>query len=237
MSRSNQTELTTPCTRFLQWAGGEGKLRYYDKSTKSNFWVDLPFAFLVLDRLHTVTGFSDQLQTGYWSNEVRDVSHDALTVRTSNGIVAQGVWKQLPAIAGLKYAQSIYIAYKDESGNLQIGNIKASGAFVSAWIEFSKRRNIYDGAIVITGAEEARKGATKYFVPVFAAKAVSAESDAAAKALDVELQNYLAAYLSRQAAPQENEVVSFVSEQDDLPRPPVWDEELPVDEDFDEDFF
>lgn len=198
MSRSNNVVTKTPCVRFFEWSGSEGKLRYYDREAKKNELVDLPITFLVLDRLHTVGGYCDAERSGFWANEVRDVSRDVLTVRTKSGVVTQGAWKQLPAITGLKYAQSIYIAFKDK-GTLVIGNIKASGAFVSAWIEFTKSRNIYDGAMAITGATEERKGATKYYAPVFAARSVSPETDTQAKALDITLQEYLTTSLQRQA--------------------------------------
>ena len=205
MSRSNNVTLKTPCVRFFDWSGSEGKLRHYDREKKENIYVDLPFTFLVLDRLHTVGGYCDAERSGFWGNEVRDITNDPITVRTKAGVVATGAWKQLPAVTGLKYAQSIYIAFKDERGELVIGNLKASGAFVSSWIEFTRSRNIYEGAIAITGATEARKGATKYYTPIFAARQVSEETDTKAKALDATLQEYLVAYFRRQAQAAPNE--------------------------------
>ncbi len=198
MSRSsNNVVLKTPCVRFYEWSGSEGKMRYYDKEAAAAVFVELPFSFLVLDRLHTVSGYCDAERSGFWGNEVRDSVRDPITVRTKAGVVASGIWKQLPAITGLKYAQSIYIAFKNENDQLVIGNIKGSGAFVSAWIEFCKGKNPYDGSIVISSAAEARKGATKYFTPVFGTRPVKPETDAAAKDLDMQLQEYLEAYFKR----------------------------------------
>lgn len=198
MSRSNApAPAVNPATRFFEWSGSAGKLRYYDKDAKKQMFVDLPFTFLVLDRLHTTTGFDDKSGSGFWSNEVRDISRETLIVRNKGGVVATGVWKQLPALTGLKYAQSVYVAFKDENGTLVLGNLKASGCFVSAWIEFTKKRNLYEGAITVTGATEERKGATQYYAPTFAPRAIAPETDAQAKALDITLQEYLTAYFQR----------------------------------------
>lgn len=229
MSRSNNTELKTPCVRFFEWSGSSGQLKWYDKEKKENQYLSLPFPFLVLDRLSTVTGYSDTAHSGFWSNEVRNSTTDKLTVRNKGGVVAEGVWKQLPAITGLKYAQSIYIAFKDESGELVIGNIKASGSFLSAWIEFTKRTNIYEGAVSITGAQEARKGATKYFTPVLVGKNSQPQTHDRAIALDKILQDYLTQYFQRRAEyvePASQVTDEGESYQDEThiapPAPPTW---------------
>ena len=92
MSLSNITESTNPCTRWLEWQGSEGKLKYWDREAKENVYVKLPFKFLVLDILSTVKGFDDSSQMGYWANEIRDTRTDILTVRTKQGIRAQGLY-------------------------------------------------------------------------------------------------------------------------------------------------
>ena len=80
MSRSKPAT-TTPCKRFFEWSGGTGTLHYYDKEKKDRVEVKLPFTFLILDELATITGFCEQDSSRYWSNEVRSISKDELVVK------------------------------------------------------------------------------------------------------------------------------------------------------------
>lgn len=196
MSRSNNTEITNPSTRYFEFSGSEGKVKYYDKDAKENVFLDLPFTFLVLDTLTTIKGYSDEHDSGIWSNEIRNTKTDELTVRTKGGILAQGLYDQVKSVVGAKYSQSVYIAYKD-GDELKIGNLQLHGAAIGPWIEWRKGKNIYDGAVAITGTTNEKKGSNKYFAPVFEAKPTSEETDAKAKELDTVLQEYLTAYFVR----------------------------------------
>lgn len=201
MSRSNNTEIKNPAVKFFQWSGGDGRIKWYDKETKENVFVDAPFTFLVLDKLITITGFCDDEQSGYWSNEIRNTKRDILTVRTKSGIKKQGYYDEVKNLVGAKFAQSVYIAFYDDDKQLQIGNFKFNGCAVSSWIEFCKGRDVYKGAIKISGATEEKKGATKYFAPVFEAKEdVSESANEAAIELDKQLQEYLTAYFAMRGA-------------------------------------
>jgi len=198
MSRSNPTnELQNPAKRFFEWAGSTGQIKFYDKSKQENIFIEPPFPFIVLDQLNTITGYSDELQSGIWSNEVRDLRVQPLTIKTKNGVYAKGTYDMLKGLSGSRFTKSIYIAYYDENKELVIGNIQASGSCLSAWIEFTKGKNVYEGAIAITKAISAKKGATKYFVPVFDSKPLSPETDEKAMALDKELQEYLEQYFAQ----------------------------------------
>jgi len=198
MSLSNNTELVSPCTRYFEWSATDGKIKWYNKEAKENVFVKLPFTFIVLDILSTVKGFSDETQGGIWSNEVRDTRKDMLTVRTKRGVMAQGVYQDIKgAVQGVRFTQSVYIAYKGDDKQLVIGNFQMSGVTNSEFIEFRKGHKIYGNAIVITGAEDRTKGATKYKAPIFELKDASEETIAEATALDVELQEYLKVYLAR----------------------------------------
>lgn len=196
MSRSNPTT-TNPAKRFFRWSGSKGKLAYYDKEKQEEVEVRFPFTFLVLDQLATMTGYNEQDQSNYWSNEVRSVAKEELTVRTSKGVKQIGLYADLTDVRskGAKYAKSVYIAYYD-GDELVLGNLKASGAALTAWIELSNRTNVENGKVTLTGAEEAKKGATTYFVPVFESGHSTTEEDARAIELDKELQHYLAQYLN-----------------------------------------
>lgn len=199
MSRSNNTTSTNPTTRWFEWSGSTGQLKYYDRDKQENVFIDAPFTFLVLDQLSTITGWSDDAQSGVWANEVRNLQLEELIVRTKMGILARGQYSNIKGLNGVRFTKSIYIAYYDDNKQLQIGNLKAAGACLSAWIEFSRGRDVYKGAVTLSKAEPAKKGATKYFIPVFEEKTtVSDETNAQAVELDKQLQAYLNDYFADQ---------------------------------------
>lgn len=204
MSRSNQTELINPAIRFFEWAGGEGVIRYFDKTLGEkgeNVEVPLPFKFLVLDKVAQVTGGIDRDggYTGYWSNAVKNTKTQQFTVRSKAGVEVQGLYENIKNYPGAKFMTGLYIAFYDENENLQIGYLKIKGAALTAWIEFTKsHRNIYEGAFGIEGKNKQKKGSTTYYEPVFKHyPKVTDETDEAAKQLDVHLQEYLTAYFAQ----------------------------------------
>ncbi len=82
MSISNDRNVNVnPAVKFFQWGGSEGNVKYYDKEKKENVIIDLPFKFIKLDTLSTVTGFSDSDGSGYWSNEVRSLKMEPFVVK------------------------------------------------------------------------------------------------------------------------------------------------------------
>lgn len=200
MSRSNQTDIKNPAVRFFEWSGSHGKLKYFDKSIGEkgeNVFIDLPFTFLVLDQLTTITGFNDKLQLGYWSNEIRNTKTGLLTVRTKQGIMIEGLYESVKNLNGARYTKSIYIAFR-EGDELVIGNFKASGIAISEWIEFSKFADLYKDAVVIADKETRKKGATTFFAPVFQTRPTSDATNDQAMELDKELQVYLTEYFKQQ---------------------------------------
>jgi hypothetical protein len=196
MSRSNPTP-TNPAKRFYKWSGSKGKLVYYDKEKQEEVEVKLPFEFLVLDQLATITGYNEQDASNYWSNEVRSVAKEEFTVRTSKGTKQVGFYKDLADVRakGAKYAKSVYIAHLD-GDEFVIGNLKASGAALTAWIELTNKYVLDNGKVRLVGSEEAKKGATTYFIPKFEWAPSETVEDEAAIRLDKELQLYLNQYLT-----------------------------------------
>lgn len=197
MSLSHQVENPNPATRFMEWKGGEGKLKWYDKEAKEDKFVKLPFRFLMLDKLVTIKGFCDEEQGGIWSNEIRDTRKDILTVRTKRGVKGQGLYEHVKHINGARFTQSVYIAYKNDDGDLAIGNLQLHGVANSAFIEFCKQNKVYGKTISITGSTDGKKGATKFKIPTFAIGDATEETVEQAIDLDRELQAYLATYLDK----------------------------------------
>ncbi len=208
MSRSiPDNRAVNPAKRWFQWDSESKSFKFYDKealhptdSTKkgANIFMPMPFKFLVLDTLHTIGGFSDADKSGVYSNEIRDIKKEVLNVRIKKDIIASGLYETVKGkISGGRYAQSVYIGYFDENKKLQLGNIKIEGASLGAWIEYCKKHKPTEGGIGVKDflyVEKNKK--VNWNQPVFEPIKVTPETDAAAMALDAELQEYLKAYFN-----------------------------------------
>jgi len=218
MSRlTPETKLENPCTRFLDWSGSDGVFTFFDKQKEAaekgtgKTVVAIPFQFIVLDTLVTIAGYSDADESRFWSNEIpkKQMKTAVLKVRNKNGAVIEGTYENIKGKhSGMKYAESIYIAYKD-GAEFKLGNIKAVGSFLSAWINYvagekddnnkviSLPHDPFKGAISVASVLEKKKGATKYKVPVFVPSETKPETEA--KALEVArvLESYLSEYLKQ----------------------------------------
>ena len=222
MSRSqpeNEVQVN-PCKHWFQWDGGDGKgFKSYDKVAKKNNITALPFRFLVLDKLTTVVGFNEPENIGYYSNEIRNIKTDKLTVRSKNGIEAEGTWEEVKAKLGTKgaaFCQSVYVIFFDGK-TPTLGNIKMNGASLENWFSFCKENNIMEIAVQVKTANEKKKGKVVYYEPVFEKMTVKEETNIAATEMDKELQEYLKAYLERnqtstEAVKHENKVEEKATE-------------------------
>lgn len=203
MSRSNPNEsLTNPATKFIEWSGDKGEFKYYDKEKKEQVFIKLPFSFIVLDTLSTCKGFDDGTQMGYYSNEIRNTKTDILTVRNKKGIVFTGLYenaKEKLGSKGLKYYQSVYVAIK-EGKTLVLANLQLGGSGLSPFIEFSKENKVTEIAVIVKTSTPKKKGKSNYFEPNYEVMPVSEATNKVATALDVELQEYLKAYLAKNAS-------------------------------------
>ena len=207
MSRS-QPQLTNPGKHFFRWSGEKGTLSYWDKENEQEVEVKLPFEFLPIDQLATITGFCEQDKSSYWSNEVRTL-RDEFTVKTSAGTKQVGLYKDLADVRakGAKYAKSIYIVYKFED-EWVIGNIKAHGACLTAWIEFNNKHKVENGKVILTGSTEGTKGKTVYQIPTFEYVSCTKEENDVSIELDKELQIYLSQYLAATVSEEESLIQS-----------------------------
>lgn len=175
----NKTEgkSLNPAQKFLEWKSNDKCFSYYDKEKKENIKIELPIKIQFLEEFHTIKGFSDEFQNGIYSNEIKFTSKDELTVRIhgQNQIVAEGLYNdiRLKIIdAGGKYHKSIYCLLNGE-----LVNISLKGSGVSTFSLFAngdKKKKIEGNSgkfeshfIEINEAEDLKKGATKYSVPVF----------------------------------------------------------------------
>lgn len=235
MSRSNPTDNTpNPATRWFEWDGSAGNVRYYDKVKKENVVMPEKFTFMLLDQLATVKGWHDASESGIFANEVKDTRAEPLVVKAFHGgTIAEGFYKAIRdkvVAAGGHFVANCYIAYRDDNDEMQIGSIQFKGAALSAWMEFAKdnRGDLYKQAIRITGTKEGKKGNIKFQTPTFALHPISEEANESATELDRQLQEYLKSYFSRtrveQATPPPT---NGHSEEPSEPPPAGDDDEIP----------
>lgn len=220
MSRSNPNQhLSNPATRWMEWNGEQGIVRYYDKEKKENVELGADFTFLLLDQLGCVNGWNDPSNSAIYSNEVRDSRQEVMVVKSfKGGIIAEGLYKAIKDrvnAAGGSYHANCYVAYKN-GGDLSIGSLKFKGAALHAWAEFTKanRGELDAKAVKIEGFTEGKKGRIVFRVPIFKLVPTSAETNATAVALDKRLQQFLDSYLKRNKSDQIEAEPAHVSDED-----------------------
>ena len=209
--------LSNPAKRFLEWKSNDKCFSYYDKEKSENVKVELPFKFLVLDQLHTVSGWNDATSSGIYSNEVKFISKQVMTVKPFKGNeIAKGLYadiKEKVKNAGGHYVKSIYIMLEDGT----LANIQLKGSAVQQWGEFTNKSlsRLPEEWVVVDKAVEGKKGAVKFTTPGFKFDGSLNDAQAAqADAVFDELETYLKAYLIKEEAPVEVEDLN--QEVDDL---------------------
>ena len=194
------TPQSNPATKFIEWKSNDKCFEYYDKEAQEKIKVNLPFKFLVLDEMHTIKGWNDATSSGIFSNEVKFISKEIITVKPFKGNeIAKGLYKDIKekiVAAGGHYTKSIYIMLEDGS----IANIQLKGSAVQSWGEFTQktRSRLADEWVIVKNAKEGKKGSVKFHVPVFEFdKSLSeAEANLADDAFDI-LEAYFKTYLAK----------------------------------------
>jgi hypothetical protein len=201
---------SNPSEKFLKWKSNDKCFEYWDKEEKKNVTVSLPFKFLVLDEMHTISGWNDATSSGIYSNEVKYISKEVMTVKPFKGNeIAKGLYKDIKErvqAAGGHYVKSIYIMLVDGT----LANIQLKGSAVQAWGEFTQksRARLSDEWVEVSSAREGKKGAVKFYVPEFKYnKSLTEKESGQADLVFNVLEAYLKAYLVKDAAPVEVEEV------------------------------
>ena len=193
-----EVPMSNPSTKFLQWKSNEKCFEFYNKETQQKEKIGLPFKFLVLDEMHTVSGWNDASSSGIFSNEVKFISKEVMTVKPFKGNeIAKGLYKDIKekiVSAGGHYVKSIYIMLEDGS----LANLQLKGSAVQKWGEFTQktRNRLPDEWVQVTKAIEGKKGAVKFFTPDFSFERSISDTEAiqADEAFNI-LETYLKAYL------------------------------------------
>lgn len=207
-AKAFQAPLSNPSKKFLEWKSNDKCFSFYDKEKKENVLVELPFKFLVLDQLHTVSGWNDATSSGIFSNEVKFISKQVMTVKPFKGNeIAKGLYadiKEKVKNAGGHYVKSIYIMLEDGT----LANIQLKGSAVQQWGEFTNKSlsRLPEEWVVVDKAIDGKKGAVKYTTPGFTFGGSLSDKEAAqADLVFDELETYLKAYLIKEEAPVEVE--------------------------------
>ena len=202
---SNRTQVFSggsknPATKFLEWKSDQKGFSYYDKGLAKNVEVSLPFKFVFLDELSTVKGWNDASSSGIFSNEVKYLSKEPMTVKAfKGGVLAQGLYNEIKERvknAGGHYSKSVYIMLEDGS----LANIQLKGSATQQWGEFVKanRQSITRTWINVASATENKKGKVVFSIPNFTIGADIEDLDARdADAKFDELEAYLKTYLAK----------------------------------------
>jgi len=207
---------SNPATKFLEWKSNDQCFEYYDKEAQKKVQVPLPFKFLVLDELHTVKGWNDASSSAIYSNEVKYISKEPMTVKPFKGNeIAKGLYKDIKdkvVSAGGHYTKSIYIMLEDGL----LANIQLKGSAVQKWGEFTNktRNRLADEWVVVAKALEGKKGAVKFFTPEFGfEKSLTKNEGLLADNCYNILEAYLNAYLKPVAV---EETANVLEESEDL---------------------
>lgn len=205
MSTSNRRQAfaqpqTNPATKFIEWKSNDKCFNYYDKEAQKNVEIPLPFKFLVLDELHTIKGWNDASSSNIYSNEVKFISKEVMTVKPFKGNeIAKGYYKDIKdkvVAAGGHYTKSIYVMLEDGS----LANISLKGSGVQKWGDFTQktRNRLADEWVTVTKADDGKKGAVKFSTPSFSfANSISdEEANMADEAFNI-LESYLKTYLAK----------------------------------------
>lgn len=226
------TSPNNPTVRYFSWKGSQndGYLSWWDKEEEKEVKVEFPFVFLPLKKLACITGFNSQQEENIYSNEVDNISTDVLNVKIGGTTIQQGLYgdiKDTIKAKGGKFTSSVYVAFKDENGDLQIGNIKFKGSSLGPWIDLQNSpANLSENAVVIKGAKLDDSGGIHFKYPVMDTKAVSDETNAEADKLYEKLLEYLDWKLER------NEKKEL--QQSDPPAGEGEQPPMPTDDDFSE---
>lgn len=191
---------SNPATKFIDWKSNDKCFSYYDKETSQNVQIPLPFKFLVLEELHAVKGWNDATSSGIYSNEVKFISKEVMTVKPFKGNeIAKGLYKDIKekvVSAGGHYVKSIYIMLEDGT----LANLQLKGSAVQEWGAFTQktRNRLPDEWIEVKTTKDGKKGAVKFSMPEFTFLRSLSESEAEqADEVFNQLEAYLKTYLAK----------------------------------------
>lgn len=202
-------ETKDPAQCVLEWKAKDGVFRMHDRTTKETKILGDKLPFLVLDELISIRGVTKMGKEPIYSNEIRDLRLEELTIKTYSfvdgekieKVVGKGFWEEVrppkegrktDAIDyGQKYCQVIYCAFWD--GEIKFGKIELTGMAVQAWIEFKKAFSSQPKGVICDGVKTATSPHGSFFVPNFLPREISQDTADKAAGFKAELHKHFQA--------------------------------------------
>jgi hypothetical protein len=179
---TEKTTLISPVSLYAEWKGGKeggGFFQYYDKDLGEKQAITFD-QFIVLKTWYNVQWFVESLGTGVWSNEVDSLNEDLIVSYRgkdkSTKILTRGKYADIKNDLkgyGLSLHRVVHIladnnivgiALKGSSSyelNSILSGVKKEDGTWTTPADWRKNK------IKFNGAEQRKKGAVTYFVPIF----------------------------------------------------------------------
>jgi hypothetical protein len=203
MSLSNP-KLQNPAKKFIEFKGDKGTFQYFDKELGEKgetVEFKMPFYFIVLDELSTITGYNEKNECGIYSNEIHSLNDEIFKVKTFKGGISivgkyADIKNDIKAIGG-KFTKSIYAMLLGKPN--EFVHFKFSGSAFGSWLE--KKIDLQKAAILVNETAQGEKGTVKFIYPLFKQAVIPTTKQYiwdAALEMDKQLQKYLISYKNNQ---------------------------------------
>lgn len=168
MSRHEMDEQASsnPATLRLTWSSSESGFKAYNTVTKiKSLLTDVQFA--IIDETVSICGFHEGQNLGIFSNEIKNIKNEPLSVRTKNGVLIEGLYADIKPKwgNGPTFAKNVYVKLKTG----EIGVIQLSGAALKQYFDFAEanKGKMTKNWIRLDSVLPMKKGSVNYNVPVF----------------------------------------------------------------------
>ncbi|SDG72773.1 hypothetical protein SAMN04487996_12292 [Dyadobacter soli] len=171
MSRHDESigRMPNPSQFYLEWNSEKSSFCYYSTEEQGRIPFDLPFRFLALKFMNTITGWDSNARKQIYSNEISDTRMEHFRVAYRDGsTIATGLYSDikddLVAVGG-RFTRSIYAMTPKGA----IANIKLTGGQMFNFGEIEKYGNRWqDEWIQVASFETKQNRENKdYTIPVF----------------------------------------------------------------------
>lgn len=208
---TTHSNFETITNKNFTWRSSDQAFVYYDKEAEERKPLPKGAKLIPLTTTNSVTGVRErdrgkatERYNQIISNEFTDYKNEIVKVReidrldNTRNVLFEGVYSPTikEAISGLqfcKFTKNIYCLLDGEVVKLAL-----SGASLTAWIEFEdtlrkEHIRLVDGYYVTVGEPEHKKsGTVNYYAPTFSLGEISAEENAKANDVAVEVEDKIA---------------------------------------------
>ena len=213
MSRTSQTNsnrVPSPIRYYVSFSGEKGTFSYWDSANKERVDLGSEVEFVVMDTRSAITGWNDAANAKIFSNRVKSVVNEELTVRCDKQTLAKGLYSAIKGDivnAGGKFCTEVFALMKI-NGEFAPVQLDLSGASLGCWMAFVEGLGgswaIYKDLITTKLGEQKKKGRVTFFEVAFGTAPLSEDANELANAFN---DDKLQPYLNNSTATQEAAVV------------------------------